>query len=123
MNNVTNSAPVGKVLLLSIRAMHAERIFQGTKTFELRKTLPQGDIRRVYLYESGGRGVVGCFDVAEVILKPIPELWETVGDQAASEARFTSYFAGRLVGFAIRISNPQKFSDPISLTKLRHIDP
>jgi predicted transcriptional regulator len=70
------------LLLLSIRAEHASRIFAGSKSFELRKSLPRASFSVVYLIESGGRGVIGAFTAGKVLRKPVGELWELVGYRA-----------------------------------------
>lgn len=107
-----------KALLLSIRPEHAQRIFEGAKRYELRKVLPSTPFRRVFLYETGGSGIVGSFDVGKIIRKPIDELWATVGDAATSRERFYSYFASVPIGTAIEARNPVKFRNPVTTTEL-----
>lgn len=111
------------VLLLSIRQEHAQRIFAGSKHFELRKSLPNRPLRRVFLYVSGTGGVVGGFDPAEVIHKPINALWKRVGARATTRARFFQYFANTPKGFAIRISRPVQFAQPIAIKELQEFLP
>lgn len=110
------------VLILSIQAIHAERIFNGLKQFELRKAVPQKPFRRAYIYETGGVGIVGCFDTAAVIRLPIQQLWELVGNDATSEERFFDYFRARRIGCAIPITNLVRFPQPILPTILRQVD-
>src|SRR5688500_353435 len=78
----------GSALLLPIRRQHADRIFDGSKHYELRKILPRLLPRRVYLYEVGGGGVVGSFEVGGVIRTDPDELWSRVGNAAATLQRF-----------------------------------
>jgi predicted transcriptional regulator/RimJ/RimL family protein N-acetyltransferase len=111
------------VLLLSIRAPHADRIFKGEKHFELRKSLPKKRFARVYLYESGGRGVVGCFDAGKVIHSPLEELWRTVGGRATTKERFDAYFGGWQKGYAIEVFSPLKFSQPVLPPALKDATP
>jgi predicted transcriptional regulator len=101
------------VLMLSIQAIHAERIFNGVKQFELRKVLPQDRFRRVYVYETGGVGIVGCFDTDGVIRLPVRKLWNLVGPSATPRERFLTYFGKRKFGCAISIKNPMRFPRPI----------
>ena len=105
-------------LLLSIRPEHAHRIFSGSKRFELRKVLPVTDFNRVFLYETGGKGIVGWFDVGEIIRQPIDELWKTVGNAATSHDRFFAYFSTAREGYAIAIRNARRFQGPISANGL-----
>jgi predicted transcriptional regulator len=99
----------GGVLLLSIQRIHAERIFKGRKLYELRKLLPRGRFRRVYLYESGGSGVVGCFDTEPPIRRSIEELWSIVGEAGTPRERFARYFAGWKNGIALIVRSPVRF--------------
>lgn len=105
-------------LLLSIRPQHAHRIFEGSKHFELRKALPISTFQRVYLYETGGTGIVGWFDTGELIRKPIDDLWATVGNAATTREAFYNYFAHVKEGFAIGVRNAHRFATPVSATRL-----
>ena len=109
-------------LILSIQPLHAERIFNGVKQFELRKALSQDRFYRVYLYETGGVGVVGCFDTMGVIRLPVHKLWRYVGDSATPKKRFFSYFQNRQSGCAIPISNPIKFAQPVLRADIKKAD-
>lgn len=104
---------VQQAILLSIRPEHAERIFHGAKHYELRKVLPPLGFKRVFLYETGGRGVVGCFDVGAIIKKDIDELWGLVGNAATTRERFYEYFKNIKSGYAIEIKNPLRFLEPV----------
>ena len=58
-------------IMLSIHRIHAERIFSGEKTLEIRKTVPSGTPFIAYMYETksgGGAGaVVGQFKCRTII--------------------------------------------------------
>lgn len=111
-------------LLLAIRPHFAERILQGKKKYELRKRLPKSNFNRVYLYVSGGGGIVGCFDVKELYnSRSIDELWVMLGDEATSENRFFQYFRGWEKGCAIGIENPTRFLEPVIPTQLKSLEP
>src|SRR5690606_163350 len=68
---MTNTRPPRALLLLAIKAPFADRILAGAKKFELRKRLPKQPYDRVYLYVSGGGGVVGAFDVMSSFTLPL----------------------------------------------------
>ena len=110
-----------KLLVLSIRREHATRIFEGSKQFELRKSLPTDDFKRVYLCVSGGGGMVGCFDPVRVIRDSKDALWGQVNHKATTQYRFDRYFENRSIGCAIEIANPVRFEVPISLKEIRAI--
>ena len=56
-------------IILSIHPEHAENIIAGRKTIELRKTVPKelkqkdGTRFRVYMYVTGGVGIIGHFEM------------------------------------------------------------
>jgi predicted transcriptional regulator len=112
----------GPVLLLAIRPEFADRILQGKKRFELRKRLPKRRFHRVYLYVSGGAGVVGCFDVASVRTMSIDDLWRDVGAQATNENRFYKYFRESPSGSAIEVKDPIRFRRPLYLPDLKRLE-
>jgi predicted transcriptional regulator len=116
-------AITGNCIILSIRREHAQRIFEGSKIYELRKALPADKFKRVYLYESGGRGIVGCFEVARVIREDKGHLWDKVKYSATTKTRFDEYFKRYADGYAIEVLKPVCFRNPISAKELREIDP
>jgi predicted transcriptional regulator len=105
-------------ILLSIRAEHAYRIFTGSKHYELRKVIPVLPFNRVFLYETGGTGIIGCFDVGRIIKAAKAKLWEQVGIAATTLERFNSYFSSVNEGYAIEILNPIRFDQPLTVEQL-----
>lgn len=107
------AARTKRFLVLSIQPVHAERIFTGVKHFEMRKALPKESFSRVFLYETGGRGITGCFDAGIPIKAAIPELWKIVGEKGTPKERFFAYFSKSKNGCAIPVMNPIQFASPI----------
>lgn len=108
-----NSLEDQTFLILSIHEVHAERIFRKQKSFELRKMLPKQPFSKVFLYQTGGKGLVGVFDVAKVLKDDPKSLWEIVGESATAKDRFFTYFAERSAGYAIQIKRPVRFANPV----------
>ncbi len=96
-------------LLLSIHEVHANRIMDRLKKFELRKRLPKEKFHKVFLYQTKGEGLIGAFGVGEILKMTISELWDTVGEDATSKERFDAYFEGKVIGCAIEVKNPVRF--------------
>lgn len=111
------------VLVLSIRREHADRILSGGKRFELRKQLPKEPFGTVYLYESGGKGLVGCFRVTEAVRLPVEDLWRHVGELATTHERFREYFNGWAHGWAIGVGEYFRFTRSVSSVELRRVTP
>lgn len=109
----SNRSHARAAILLSIRREHAERILRGSKRYELRKVVPSVPFRRVFLYETGGTGIIGCFDVGAVIKKRISELWRAVGNAATTHDRFLAYFKDFEEGYAIEVRSPLRFAAPL----------
>jgi predicted transcriptional regulator len=110
-------------VLFSIRPRHAHNIFQGKKTVELRRVKPKklrnGSIVIVYV-SSPQQTLSGAFKVAEVVQRPLQELWELVKDKAGiSKEEYDEYFSGSHQGVAIFISEVLCLTNPIKLRDLR----
>lgn len=107
------------VLVLAIQTIHAERIFSGEKLFELRKLLPRTLFHCVFLYETGGGGIIGYFECGEPICLPVDELWKKVGPSATPRERFFKYFSACESGWAIPVIRSRRFRKCIPLSTLR----
>lgn len=111
------------VLLLSIKPQYARKIFDGTKTVELRRVKPKhlndGDL--IWVYESAPvKALVGAFEVEKVIEDSIGQLWKKVQNKSAiSKQGYKNYFEGASTGVAIFISRVWELPEPIHLESLR----
>ena len=110
-------------ILMSIRPQYASKIFDGTKTVELRrikpKTLSSGDLIFVYV-SSPVKALTGVFRVASVVEKKLEPLWKVVKDYAGvTRAEFFNYYAGANSGVAIFIDDVWLLPQPIKLAQLQ----
>jgi predicted transcriptional regulator len=111
-------------LLLSILPDPVNRIIAGTKLFELRKQVPTRPIRGMFLYTTGNVGAVQIYvETLGYYKMEKHQLWEKIGNYAASKERFDAYFRNYSVGYAIAISKVFILECPVSLAQLRSIDP
>lgn len=110
-------------IVLSIHEIHAERILLKKKFYELRKVLPKEPFSKVFLYQTGGKGLVGAFDVGKVYKKDVENLWETVGEKATPKNRFFTYFENRDFGCAIQVKKPIRFRTNIDKDVLKKEEP
>ena len=115
---------MSNILLLSIRPEYANKIFDRTKTVELRRVRPrllhEGD--RVVVYVSSPQqAVVGSFRVDNIVEKPVTELWEEVEKLAGiSHEDFYDYYQGVKLGVGIFLKDIHRFSQPVELHRLRN---
>lgn len=111
-----------KTLLLSIRPEFADKIFEGTKKAELRRTRPKvnkGD--RVYVYvASPVKALRGTFRVNKVIEDLPHKLWRKVKHMAGvTRKQFDEYYAGAEKAYAILLESVRDFAKAIQLKCLR----
>ncbi|MBR1245984.1 ASCH domain-containing protein [Bradyrhizobium sp. AUGA SZCCT0169] len=104
------------LVLLSIRPPHVENIFAGLKTFEYRRRVfSRTDVRTVLVYCTKPIGkIVGEFDIDGVLQDNPERLWrKTREGSGISKRYFLDYFAGRDLGFALKIGKVRLFSEQL----------
>ena len=113
-------------VLLSIKPEFAERIFDGSKKYEFRKTIfKKLNVKTVVVYASSPvKRVIGEFDI-DTILSDTPEnLWkETHAFSGISEEFFFDYFSERSVGFAIKVKKVRRYQTPRCLRTRYKVNP
>lgn len=99
-------------IVLPIRKVYSDRIFDGVKKYEYRRGLPSG-VSRVYVYETCGSGkVVGEFEVERVMMGNLEILWNhTCWGSGVSEENFREYFEGCEIGYALVIGDVKRYED------------
>lgn len=111
-----------KILLLSIQPKFAEKIFDGSKTIELRRVKPklsEKDYIIVYV-SSPIKQIQGVFEVKQIIEKPIEELWISVKSYAGvTKQEFDNYFSGVRIGYGIYIGDMMNVLRPIELNEIK----
>ncbi len=108
---------------MSIRPQYANKIFDGTKTVELRRIKPKmldsGDLIFVYV-SSPVKALAGAFRVASVVEKKLEPLWRAVKDYAGvTRVEFFNYYEGVNSGVAIFIDDVWLLPRPIKLAQLQ----
>jgi predicted transcriptional regulator len=110
------------VLLLSIHERYAVKIFDGSKTVELRRMKPKllpGDLIIVYV-TSPKKEIIGVLEVAKVLASPPNDLWKEVSSKSGITLNeFNSYFDNAPLGFAIFVRKYDCFINPVKLNDLR----
>ena len=111
-----------RALLLSIRPEFAKKIFDGSKTVELRRVRPRvgcGDLVLVYA-SAPVKALLGAFEVARVRSGPPESLWSAVANKAGvTSEQFDAYFLGAKTGYAIFLKRKWSLEKPLGLEKLR----
>ena len=114
-----------RLLLMSIRPCYWERIAEGSKRFELRRTpvrCQEGDLVLVYA-SAPCKALVGAFEVEGVIRRTKQEVWRKLGpDLGIDRESYFRYFDGTELATAIKVRRVVSLAE-IALSRLRSIWP
>jgi predicted transcriptional regulator len=105
-------------VLLSIKPEFADKIFQGTKLFEFRRSIFKNtNVKKVIVYASSPvQKVIGEFEIDFILKNSLDELWcKTEEFSGITKEYFFQYFSNKEEGFAIKIKNHRRYKQPKSL--------
>ena len=113
-------------VLLSIKPEFAEKIFNGTKKYEFRRTLFKNkDIDSIIIYVSSPiKKVIGELLIDEILEEDIFELWEkTKHHSGIKEKYYFNYFKGKKRGYAIKIRKVIKYKYSLDIKTFFGVNP
>lgn len=99
-------------VVLSIKPEFANKIFDGTKKFEFRKTIFKNEkVKKILVYASSPvQKVIGEFEIDKILNHDIDTLWDLTHQHSGiSKQYFYQYFAQKELGYAIKIKNTKKY--------------
>lgn len=105
-------------VLLSIKPEFAEKIFEGTKRFEFRRSVfKEPEVKKVVVYASSPmQMVIGEFETDHILCDDIDRLWkQTYKFAGINKEYFFNYFLDKKQGYAIAIKSTKKYRKPLSL--------
>lgn len=105
-------------VMLSIKPVYADQIFEGSKQYEFRRRLfSNRSVRRVVVYVTAPVSkVIGEFEVEDIIELEPEALWEqTKHHSGIAKGLFDAYFEGKKVGYALKIGNTRMYDVPLEL--------
>ncbi len=105
-------------VLLSIKPEFAEKIFNGTKKFEFRRSVFKNkNVKTVVVYASSPvQRVIGEFEIDSILNTELQQLWDDTKEYSGiSEHFFFEYFNNKKKGYAIKIKSPKLYKKPLSL--------
>ncbi len=116
-----------RAIFLTVRKKYSDKIFDGTKTVELRRMRPKhldvGDWVFVYV-PSPFSHLVGGFKVGQIIEATPSALWDISGDYTGvTREEYNYYFTGASKGIGIFINQAVRFGKPIALQELKLLIP
>lgn len=105
-------------VLLSIKPEFAEKIFNGTKKFEFRRSIFKNQsIKKIVVYASSPtQKVIGEFEIDHILSLHPETLWEKTRQfSGITEDYFFEYFGDKQIGHAIKVKNIKRYKKPLCL--------
>jgi predicted transcriptional regulator len=104
-------------VVLSIKPEFVEKIFEGTKKYEYRRTIFRQNVETIVIYASAPISkAVGEFDVGNILHDDLQKLWDnTKNYSGTSKDCFLDYFSDKDKGYAIEIISFKKYQVPICI--------
>ncbi len=99
-------------IILSIKPEFANKIFDGDKKFEFRRSIFKNKkVSKVLVYASAPVSkVIGEFEIGNVLFKDLVSLWnETKEFSGITEDYFYDYFIGKECGFALEVKRVRRY--------------
>lgn len=117
---------MSRILLISVRPEFAEKILNGTKTIELRKSSPNvnvGDL--VIIYSTiPERAIVGTCVVKDIMKRSPRQLWRGYSSKMGiDKKRYFAYFKDSNVAIGIVLTGIDKLDKKLSLDLVRKAIP
>lgn len=107
-------------VLLSIKPEFAEKIFNGTKKYEFRRSVFKNpNIKTIVVYASSPvQQVIGEFEIEKILIYELNKLWKETHDfSGISKKYFFDYFINKEIGYAIKIKDYKKYKEPLCIKK------
>lgn len=108
-------------IILSIKPEYANKILDGTKKFEYRKSgFSAENIEIVLIYATKPIGkVIGEFTVECIHIDRPSKIWQKTRDWSGiNKSFFDEYYRDRSVAVAIEIDKVKRYDEPIDLSDL-----
>lgn len=107
-------------VLISIFPVYANQIFEGTKKIEFRKKIFSSDIKKIVVYSTLPVGKIeGVWDYDGVEESTPAGLWKKYSKVGGiKKDKYDAYFSESLVAYGIKVKNPVRFSNPVSIDEI-----
>lgn len=102
-------------VLMSIKKPYVQRMQDGSKRVEFRKTIFANTVRRVYVYETApNKKIVGFFDVQEIVHNSPDNIWYRFSECAGvTREEYQKYYDSSNQGYAIVFSDFKELLTPV----------
>lgn len=106
-----------RTILLSIKPEYVEKIFDGIKKYEYRKTKCKEKVEKIIIYSTAPvMQVVGEAEVEEIIEDMPENVWKKTKDYSGTTYEaFSEYYKGKNQAVAFKLKNVKKYEEMKSL--------
>ena len=106
-------------ILLSIKPEYTNRILEGSKKFEFRRSVAKRKVDRILIYSTAPEMKVVAMVEVLGVEKDLPQnlRQKTHANAGISRPKFMDYFANRSVAYAYKLGALQKFDKPKTLAE------
>ncbi|MFD2160613.1 hypothetical protein ACFSW8_17035 [Rubritalea tangerina] len=107
-------------ILLSIHPTHVKNILNGSKFFEYRRVIPKEEVSHVVIYSTAPVSrVVAIARIEEIISESPSNTWRlTKSGAGIGKVFYDSYFTGRNIANALKLSNIVELEEPLRLNAI-----
>jgi len=112
-------------VLMSIKPQYVEKIIQGEKTYEFRKTIFKQKVENIVIYcTAPEKKIVGFFELNNIFRDNPKVLWKKFSDNGGiCKEDFFKYFESKDIGFALEITNLNILDEFIDVNDLENFIP
>lgn len=106
-------------VLLSIKPEFAEKIFNGTKKYEFRKSIfKRTDVHKIIVYASSPvKKVIGEFTIEDILNDNLDVIWnKTAVSSGISKGFYLTYFENKSKAYAIKIGRTKRYKQARELS-------
>ena len=105
-------------ILLAINPEYVDKILDGSKKYEYRKTIAKKNINSILIYKTHPyKEIVAEVQIIKILATKPNKLWnETKYSSGISKSFFNKYFFGRDIAYAYQLGKIKNFKKPKKLS-------
>lgn len=113
-------------VILSIKPEYANKIFNGSKKFEFRRSIFKNkEVTKIIVYASSPVSkIIGEFQIEKILHEDLKSLWNLTKDfSGISEKYYYDYFIGKENGYALEVKKVKLYKEVLCIKETFGINP
>jgi predicted transcriptional regulator len=113
-------------VILSIKPEYANKIFNGSKKFEFRRSIFKNkEVTKIIVYASSPVSkIIGEFEIEKILHEDLKSLWNLTKDfSGISEKYYYDYFIGKENGYALEVKKVKLYKEVLCIKETFGINP